>query len=249
MVHARFHIPFLVVLGIALILETTACSPATGAASRATSTAVTSSTEPTSVTPSPVATATASSSVERDGADGFRAFAGQVQAAFDQHDTAFFIQRMKGTSVACTAADLTRKGPEGKPLCAAVGATYRGFLAAPWRSEWETVPLEEAFQQIAEVIETAEPKALDMLGTGELRVDALNVAPGEYRVIATAIALRPVSDPRVGPKRVSLSLTASFEGGRWQFTSLLNAPVLAEDLLKPGTEFTSRLTGWERYRP
>ena len=244
MARSQYHIPFLSALA-AIVLVAAACYRTENAASPSPAG------EATTASPSPVEAATVvpPGGVERDGPDGLRAFAGQVQAAFDHHDTAFFIQRMKGTSATCTAADLSRKGPEGRPLCASVGATYRGFLAGRWRSEWETVPLEEAFETLTGIIETAEPTAQDMLGGGRLLVDALNVAPGEYRVIATAIALRPLSDPRVGPKRVSLSLTAVFESARWQFTSLLDASVLAEDLLTQGTEFTSRLTAWEPYRP
>lgn len=261
MARSQPHLTFLSALA-AIVLAVAACEqtgdsrsplPADSTAAALTSTAASTSPaeESRAATPSPVAGATIASpaGVERDGPDGLKAFAGTVQAAFDHHDTAFFIQHMKGTTATCTAADLNRRGPEGRPLCASVGATYRGFLAGRWRSEWETVPLEEAFQTLTEIIETAEPSAQDMLGNGRLRIDSLNVAPGDYRIIATAIALRPLNDPRVGPKRVSLSLTAVFESDRWLFTSLLTAPVLAEDLVTPGTEFTSRLTAWERYRP
>lgn len=248
MARVQDHLLFLSALA-AIVLVTAGCGKTED--SMSVLPAATKSLTSPAASPSPAGEPTVASSaaIERDGADGLRAFAGTVQAAFDQHDTAFFIQRMKGTAVTCTAADLTRRGPEGRPLCASVGATYRGFLAGHWRSEWETVPLEEAFQTLTDIIETAEPSAQDMLGNGRLRVDSLNLAPGEYRIIATAIALRPIDDPRVGPRRVSLSLTAVFESGRWQITSLLSAPILAEDLLTPGTEFTSRLTAWERYGP
>ncbi len=81
-----------------------------------------------------VATVGPAIAAERDGTDGFRAFAQQVQAAFDRHDTGFVTQRMAGTSAICTADELGRKGPAGGPLCPSVGATFLGFPSAAWPS-------------------------------------------------------------------------------------------------------------------
>lgn len=243
------HVPILVVLALAIALSA-ACDNAAGAVpGDGAASPLPTETRGVPATRTPMATSTPVAAGERDGAAGLRGFARQVQAALDARDAAFFRERMKGTDTTCTAADLERIGPGGGPVCTTAGATYRGFLAGRWRSEWETVPAEDALQSLWDIVETAEPSAQDMVGSGQARVHALDVAPGEYRIIATALALRPAKDPHVGPTRVAFSLTAAFEGGKWQLTSLLTAPILGEDLLRPGTEFTSRLTGWELYRP
>ena len=198
------------------------------------------------VTPQP--SSPSATGIDRDGPDGFRSFAREVQSAWDRNDTAFFIQRMKGTSTPCTASDVGLKSATGNQLCRAAGDSYLGFLSGPWRSEWETVPLDTAFQTLTDISESDQPSATDRFGSGEMRIHSLNVSPGDFRIIGTAIVRLPVANRSVGPARLAVALTAVFESGRWQFTSLLNAQVLAEDLLTPGTEFTSKLAALEPFQ-
>lgn len=194
------------------------------------------------------ATATATSTgTEQDGADGFRAFARQADAALKRGDAAFLANRMKTVDIICTAADVNPQGAGG-PECKVAGERFKGFETATWRSEGAISPVENTVRQLEAALTSADPKASDAYGRGAPRVHSLNVEPGSYTIIFTAIVTQPWRSDTAGPFRAVFASSWQFGEGRWQMTRLLTAYVLAGELLTPGSEYTNRLKAREEFQ-
>lgn len=185
---------------------------------------------------------------EKDGAEGFRALARQLDASLKKGDATFLAERLKTVDIICTAADVNPQGAGG-PTCKAAGERFKGFETATWRSEGAISPLENTVRQFETLFKTADANASDKFGSGAPRVHSLNLDPGNYTIVFTAIVNQPWRSN--APERVRVVYASSwwFGDGKWQMTRLLTAYVLGEELLTPGSEYTNRMKAREEFVP
>jgi len=200
-------------------------------------------TSPPTATPSatqpPATTPTA-------GADGFRAFARQIDQAVVARDTTFFRQHMKTIHVDCrTVTDANQLGGTD---CATPDAAYEGFGTAPWRTDGGGIhPADAAVTIFQRVFDEQLAGDSDDYGSGAARVYALNVEDGRYWAIIAALITRPSNFAGSGPLRIALATSWLFEDGQWRTDGLVSAYVLAEDFLNPNPE--AQFDAWERFEP
>lgn len=196
----------------------------------------------------PTATATPDYG-EEPGAEGFRAFAAQVQAALDAQDAVFFRDRLQPMEGTCTDEDIALNLLPG--VCEELGKHWTAFPVGYWRSEGVLVPAEEALGAVAELWATVVPNAADGFGGASPRVFALTLSQGageDSTTVLTSIIERPPDFAGEGPLRIVRVLHWSFDGERWRLTRLLVASVLAEEFLVPCSEALAYTSGsWERY--
>jgi hypothetical protein len=195
--------------------------------------------------PSPTATAVATNTaVAASGDDaGFRAFAGDIAAAVEAGDAAFFRERMQTVPVDCSTDP--NVGQIGGPVCPTPDAMYDGFQTGAWRSEGAIVPADGAAEAFQRLFDEQLPGESDVYGSGEAQLYALNVESGAYQAAITALAPRPPDFAGEGPLRAVLSTSWVFEDGEWRMALLIIAYVLAEDFLEPNPE--AGYDAWERY--
>ncbi|MBI4571675.1 MAG: hypothetical protein HY723_06955 [Chloroflexi bacterium] len=210
-----------------------------------------------SITPSPtpspgqpVATATAPpSATGQPGAEGYRAFASQVQAAADAEDAPFFTERVRLSDGICTEADVA--GGIGAAPCDSVGEPWAAFPIGYWRSEGELVSAGDGVAAIASLWERELPGESDDFGGGATQVYALALLDDASEAgwtILTAIIERPPDFGEGDPIRVARVLLWQYDGERWRLRSLLVASVLAEEFLIPCNEALDYTGGsWERF--
>lgn len=191
---------------------------------------------------------TAGAPTEKDGAEGLRVLARQLDAALKKGDAAFLSAHMKTVDIICTAADVNPQGAGG-PTCKTAGERFKGFETATWRSEGAISPVENTVRQFEALFKTADPNASDKFGTGAPRVHSLNVEPGSYTIVFTAIVNQPWRSNTVERVRVVYASYWWFGDGKWQMTRLLTAYVLGEELLTPGSEYTNRMKAREEFQP
>lgn len=197
----------------------------------------------TATAPSATATAAGATS-DAPGADGFRAFAAQIQSALDARDEAFFHDRIELASGICTETDV--QGGPGTAPCTRVGDPWEGFPVGYWQSEGTYLTPAEAMSWVGELVDTSLPGASDEFGYGEPGVYALSPIQGD--AIITALIERPPNFVEGGPLRVARVTHWSFDGTRWRLKNMLVAAVGAEDFLIPCPEGVSYLRGeWERF--
>lgn len=234
-IRTHLTLPFLAVFGAALVLSA-ACESDDDAPAPAPS--------PATAT----ATPTAPANTEKGGAEGLRWLATEMNTAFVKSDVSFFADRMKTVEVVCKAEDVNPQGAGG-PACKTVGERFKGFETATWRSEGAISPVENTIKQLETLFKTADASASDKSGTGAPRVHSLNLEPGNYIIIFSAMIDQPWRSDVKGPVRVAFASSWSYNEGKWQMTRLMTAYVLAEELLTPGSEYTNRLKAREDFRP
>ncbi len=182
---------------------------------------------------------------EAPGAEGFRSFAAQIEAALDAGDMEFFLDRAEAELVTCTAENMIGLGG---PICDFEGQTYTGFPMGRWRSEGNILPVEDVADFGISLRESALLEASDDFGDGALRIYALSVDGTAATAIITALVERPVNFAGEGPLRVVRVTSWTFDGDQWRFTFLLTAAVLAEEFLAPCPPALDYVIGtWERY--
>lgn len=179
----------------------------------------------------PVATKPPSTAPEAGGDAGFRAFARVLDTAIARGDVAFIEARFRLETTTCVAYDIE---VIDNPYCDSIGQTYEGLPLGHWRSSGAIVPAANVHALLQERIDQQLRTERDGFGSGEARIGAINVEPGAYAAVMTALIPRPANFDPGGPLRVSVGMSWAFEDGRWRMTGALSAGVLAEELLMPG---------------
>jgi hypothetical protein len=208
----------------------------------ATSRTATEAGTPETATPGP-------SGSEEPGADGFRAFAAEIQGALDRRDAGFFIERIKPETGTCTAGDLTPG--IGQLPCETEGQQWEGFPLGRWRSEGGYVDPAEAPTPI-DLHDEALPDDSDAFGDGTVRIHAIATDGMVAHSIVTALVQRPPDFAGEGPLRQVRVQRWTFDSERWRYTGALTANVLAEEFLVPCQEALNYLdaygaAAWERF--
>jgi hypothetical protein len=137
---------------------------------------------------------------------------------------------------------VTNANQEGGTICETPDAIYDGFISGHWQAGGGTGPAEGAAGAIIRLFDEQEPAATDNYGSGDARVHALNVRPGAYKAVITALVQRDAA------VRTVLSTSWTFENGDWRWESplIIARGVLAEDFLtvnRPETGYNA----WERF--
>ena len=210
-----------------------------------TTTARTAASTPTAAA---TAAATAPADAEQPGAEGFRGFAADLDAAVRAADAAFINERLRTRQVVCTEEDVT--ATPGGPNCSFPGETFEGFEMSAWRSEGRTVNVSAVEQHLSDrFFAVALPAETDEFGDGRPQVYAINASGDTYAALLTAIIERPPDFAGEGPLRVAIHTAWQYEDGRWLMTRLMNAYVLAEEFLRPDDVVSSYYPNWERFTP
>ena len=199
--------------------------------------------EDTNTEPNPTVTPTA----ETSGAAGFRDFAGEIQTAFETQDINFFLSRAVTEDIVCSPEDV-HEGGIGGPTCEFEGQQFQGFLLGRWRSEGNTVPVEDAVGQVMRLVREGLPNERDDFGDGRPRVYAIMPDTDSASAVLTSLIERPDNFGEGGPLRVVVILSWSLADDQWAFTRLLISFVLAEEFLIPceaAAPYVSET--WERY--
>lgn len=173
---------------------------------------------------------------EKAGAEGFREFAARLDDAARDGDASFLADRVHKESLICDI----------DPAATCAPGEEAGLPVGHWRSQGSIVPPAALAEEIDLFLSPVE--GTDEWGDGTPRVYALNIGDGRYDAILTSLIERPPGFAGDGPLRAALSTSWTFSGTRWELTGLLEAAVLAEDLLEPTVEGREYYPHWELYR-
>jgi hypothetical protein len=218
---------------------------------------------PTPVPPTstPVATATpvpptpTPEALEEADPPDFREFAGLVARATEDHDTAFFADRVKGATYTCTELDVSGEGlgGAGPGLCEEAGQQIDLVLLAYWLSEGLYTRADAIVRDIENYFANALPGENDDYGTGDVRIYAIAArsSPESGRTFRVAIltAITPgIEGPAAEPVRTARGIDFEYVEGRWVIRGMLVAEVMAEGLLSPEPPpYAQPYAEWERY--
>ncbi|NIN66887.1 MAG: hypothetical protein GTO63_19775 [Anaerolineae bacterium] len=187
---------------------------------------------------------------EADPAD-FREFAGLVARATEEHDTAFFADRVKGATYTCTELDVSGEGlgGAGPGLCEEAGQQMDLVLLGYWLSEGLYTRPDAIVTEIDNYFGNALPGEKDDYGTGDVRIYAIAARPwpesGVTFRVAFLTAITPgIEGPAAEPSRTVRGIDFEYVEGHWVIRGMLVADGLAEGLLGPET---APYTEWERY--
>jgi hypothetical protein len=195
----------------------------------------------------PGATATAAQPAGQPGANGFRDFAQDLDAAVRAGDVAFITGRLKTEPVTCEEDDVPPPHLDS-PRCSYVGETFEGFVLAHWRSEGGLVPATQIEEQLRDrFVGVALANERDGFTDGRPQVYAITAADERYAALLTAMIERPSNFAGEGPLRVAIDTQWEYERGRWVMTWMMNAYVLAEEFLRPDDVVRSYYPLWERF--
>ncbi len=171
----------------------------------ATSTPAATPTSTPSSTPTPVMVP------ETGGLEGFRLFAGRIEAALVARDGAFFAERGVETEMTCAGDE--QLGPCTEQPA---GTVLRGIPGAAWKSDAFALFAPGEFDaMLVDWFSGALPDESDAHGDGAVRLFALALGGGgngQFLAIATAIL---DSGPATGVQRQTRILRFQFDGTRW----------------------------------
>jgi hypothetical protein len=196
----------------------------------------------------PAPTATSSTqSAEHPGADGFRDFAGHLDAAVHAGDVAFITGRLKTERVICEEDDVPPPHLDS-PRCSFVGETFEGFTLAHWRSEGGLVPATQIEEQLRDrFVRVAMAGERDEFTDGRPQVYAITASDQRYAALLTAMIERPSDFAGEGPLRVAIDTQWEFDNGRWVMIWMMNAYVLADEFLRPDDVVRTYYPLWQRF--
>jgi hypothetical protein len=225
----------------------------------------TATTVPAEETETPTVTGTAiAATIAGPSAAYFEEFVRQVVVpAVAEGDLSAFASRAETSRIVCRAEHIP--GPNLRylhgPKCTRIGDEFEGFGLGRWRSEGSIVPLERALEPVRDILTRSLPEKADEYGSGAPQVYALG----------TSVALRFDDDllvprPEVGlstiitaiisgradvveARRVVVVLTWVGQDGDYLLNYVLDAPVLAEELLEPNHPEQDFVSNWRRFQP
>ena len=154
----------------------------------------------------------ASPTAETGGLDGFRAFAGQIDAALVEGDGSFFADR--GEEIDMTCAGDEQLGPcAGQPA----GTVLRGIPGTAWQSDaFALFPTDDYESLLEDWFAEAMLDQSDEFGDGAVKLFALAQLGGgnsEFLAITTAILN---TGPATEVQRQARMLRFAFEEGAWK---------------------------------
>lgn len=185
----------------------------------------------------------ASPTTESGGADGFRQFAATVDAALSREDMRWVTDRVKGEAYTCQSSDVTPSSAD----CRSVGQQVRRISISQWKGEGGPFPVQEAINQLQGAADKSQPSASDAYGDGRPRVYALGTVDGNQATVITMLVARPANFVGSGPLRIVEVISWKFDEGRWSGVALMNAAVMADDLLVPTADARMLIADWQRF--
>jgi hypothetical protein len=190
---------------------------------------------------------------EADSPD-FREFAGLVARAAQEHNTAFFADRVKGEIYTCTESDVSGEGlgGAGPDLCKESGQQLDLVLLGYWLSEGVYTRPDAIVRDIENYFANALPGEKDQYGTGDVRIYAIGARPAREFGRTLRVAILTSITSRIGaqagePVRTVRRIDFQYVEGRWLIRGMLVADGMADGLLSPDHPFAPPYTEWERY--
>jgi hypothetical protein len=237
-----------VAVGLAVLLA--ACGGGEEETSTPTPTVTPTPTPTATSTPTPTVTPTPTPT-DTDPSD-FKEFADLVADVAEEHNTAYFADRVQGETYTCTELDVSGEGlgGAGPGLCKEVGQQFDLVLLGYWLSEGIFTRPEAMATDIDDYFRRALPGENDDFGSGDVQLYAIagtplfgEPQPGRTFRAAILTSITSGAGPTGEPARTARGIHFEYVEGRWVIRGML---VANEDLLGPET---APYREWEQYGP
>lgn len=183
----------------------------------------------TSPTPAAIATPEATATVATGDLEGFRVFAGQVEAALEGRDVDFFMAIAEMSSMTCPSEFEPRC--EGQPG----GTVIEGIWHGRWRSEGTLLTSDSFRDEVTAYLDSLSHPTLYAVALLDRYVGGIIGGPAFFAVAAS-------SDDLLTTTRV---FEFVWQDGNWRMPLVMEAPVLAEEWLTGDCD--DCYDDWERW--
>jgi len=158
--------------------------------------------------------------VEEDGWEGFRSFAGSIEAALSAQDVDFFLDRAAFYDYSCP-------GPEEFTPCERAGQVLQVVDSIPILPSEATLLEADALRDnIQRFLDGAQPDLSDDYGDGALKLYSISSRDEEGSGREYWALITKISTPEQSPQRELMILRFRFQNGRWEYAAILQGTLL-----------------------